>query len=424
MIQKVKGTQDFIDLTLFNFIRNQTEKHLAEYNYTQIATPIIEHTELFLRSLGQHTDVVSKEMFIIQPKTESQELNSLKEQICLRPEATAATVRAFIENSITDLPWKVFVMGPMFRYERPQKGRFRQFHQISIEIIGAKSISQDALLIKMLDQLFKKKFLLDNYAILLNFLGCYDDRAKFNEVLKAFLKTVDDKICDTCRERKNKNPLRIFDCKNPVCKEIYKDAPKTTDVLCASCQAEWESLKTTLELIAVSYAFAPTLVRGLDYYDKTVFEFVSDNLGAQNAFCGGGRYDRLISEISENKQDHPAIGAAIGVERLILLLELIKDKLPIAHQTELNVILPLSTKQHILALLLTNELHAKGLNCDVLLEDTSVKNLMRKANKLGAKHCLILGEDEQANLEVTVKNMMTGEEKRVKQSDVAVYLKG
>lgn len=415
MIQKVKGTQDFIDLTLFNFVINQTKKHLEEYNFTQIETPIIEYTKLFQRALGEFTDVVSKEMFIIDKKDES---------ICLRPEATASIVRAFVENNIAQnfpLPWKIFTYGPMFRYERPQKGRYRQFHQISMEVIGSDSILQDAEFIKMLDRLFKDKLFLNNYAILINFLGCYADRHKFQDIVKNFLETVSDKICDTCKERKDKNPLRIFDCKNPACKDVYINAPRTADHLCANCQTEWKQLQDALELISVSFSYAPTLVRGLDYYDKTVFEFVSQNLGAQNAFCGGGRYDKLVKDISD-KQDAPALGAAIGIERVVLLLEEIKDKLPLPMQKPLNVIIPFSEKQRLLALLVANELHKHNIVTDVLLEDASIKSLMRKANKMGAKYALILGEEEQQKREVTVKNMITGEEQKVPQAKIAEFL--
>lgn len=414
MIQKVKGTQDFIDLTLFNFIVSQTKKHLQDYNFTEIKTPILEHTELFKRSLGQQTDVVNKEMFLIQTRDE-------ESSMCLRPEATAPIVRSFVENNITQIPWKVFTIAPCFRYERPQKGRFRQFHQISIEIIGSNAISQDALFIKMVDQLFKTKFLINNYAILINFLGCYEDRKKFSELLKKFLENVNDKICPTCQERREKNPLRIFDCKNPACQEIYKNAPKTVDHLCPNCNEEWKQLQETLELISVSFSVSSTLVRGLDYYDKTVFEFVSNDLGSQSAICGGGRYDRLVKEISE-KEDQPAIGVGIGVERLLILLENIKDKLPIPSTKTLNLILPLSKEQHIIALLLANELHEHGLACDVLLDESSIKSMMRKANKLGAKYCLIIGSEEQNNREVTIKNMVNGEEKRVKQTEAVNHL--
>jgi len=418
MINKVKGTQDFIDTSLLNFVIEQTKKHLNEYNFSEIYLPIIEHTELFQRSLGTETDVVSKEMFIIEPKNKEN-----IETICLRPEATASTVRAFVENNIQTLPWKVFTWGPMFRYERPQKGRFRQFNQVSIEVIGAKHISQDALLIKMLDKLFKDRFLLDNYAILINFLGCYEDRKRFETALKNFLEKEQAKICDTCQERKIKNPLRIFDCKNPECQELYKNAPITTEYLCAECNAEWQILQNTLELISVSFAVLPTLVRGLDYYNKTVFEFSSANLGAQSTFCGGGRYDSLVKEISQEKQDQPSLGAAFGIERIILLLEQIIEKLPIKQNPAVYLILPFSTKQHILGLLISNQLHASNITCDILLEDASVKNLMKKANKIGAKYLIIIGENEQNNREVTLKNMVTGTEEIVKQIELVEKIK-
>lgn len=380
MISRVKGTQDFINVELINFVINQVKKQLQEYNYSEIIVPILEYTELFKRSLGSHTDVVSKEMFLIDTK------NREDESICLRPEATASVVRAFLENNITQIPWKVFTYGPMFRYERPQKGRYRQFSQFSIEIIGSKSIYQDAYLIKMLDKLFKDKFLLDNYAVLINFLGCYEDRARFQNELKTFLDSVADKICENCLERKEKNPLRIFDCKVQQDKEIYQKAPHTTDHLCVKCLEEWDTLKNTLELISVSFSHSKTLVRGLDYYDKTVFEFVSADLGSQNAFCAGGRYDRLVSDISQNAQSQPSVGAAIGIERLLLLVENIKDKLQITQPNPLFLLMPFSSKQYTLALLIANQLHANSITCDILLEDNSVKGLMRKANKIGAKY--------------------------------------
>jgi len=416
MISRVKGTQDFINTSLINFIISQITKHLNEYNFKEVIVPILEYVELFKRSLGTHTDVVSKEMFLIETKGREDD------QICLRPEATASVVRAFLENQITQTPWKIYTYGSMFRYERPQKGRFREFHQFNIEIIGSKSIYQDAYFIKMLDKLFKDKFFLDNYAVLVNFLGCYEDRKKFELELRKFLDTVSNKICENCLERREKNPLRIFDCKVPEDNEIYRNAPHTTDHLCKICDEEWKLLHKTLELISVSFSHSYTLVRGLDYYDKTVFEFVSENLGSQNAFCGGGRYDRLIKDISQGLQDQPSIGAAIGLERIMILLATIKDKLPLEQLAPLFVILPLSSKQHLLALLLANQLHANSLTCDILLEDASVKSLMRKANKMGAKYLLIVGENEQAQREVTLKNMLTGEEKIVKQSELLTNL--
>ncbi len=414
MIPRVKGTQDFLDLTLFNFIVDKMKKHLTIYKFTEIKTPILESVDLFKRSLGLYTEVVSKEMFLIEQRQES------KESLCLRPEATAPTVRAFIEGRVAQTPWKVFSYGPMFRYERPQKGRYRQFHQINIEVIGSDAIGQDAQCIKMLDRFFHETLKLNNYALLINFLGCFDDRKVYQKMLRDFLEgPKGQSICAQCMARKERNIMRIYDCKNPQCQEIYRKAPAIVDYLCEPCATEWKQLQDLLGLLSISYAYCPTLVRGLDYYNKTVFEFVSQNLGAQNAFCAGGRYNQLVGQLG-GKEDQPSIGAAIGIERLILLLEPVKDQLPIVSLPALHVILPLSSDQHALALLLADTLQAQGICIDVLLEG-SIKSMMRQANKMGAAYVLILGQSEQETKTVMIKNMVTGEEKRVLQIEVANY---
>lgn len=414
MFQRVKGTQDFLDLTLHDFFIATVTRHLTTYHFTHIETPIIEPVELFKRSLGTHTDVVSKEMYTITTQSEV---------ICLRPETTAPIMRAYLEHagSITH-PWKVFTYGPVFRYERPQKGRYRQFHQVDFEIIGSSSISQDVLLITMLDRLFREQFKLNNYAILLNFLGCPADRIAYKQKLEAYLETVVGSICTQCLERKDKNPLRIFDCKNEACKVVYRTAPHPADFLCSDCAGEWKTLQEELNLLSVSFAYAPTLVRGLDYYTKTVFEFSSNELGAQNAFCGGGRYDQL-SEVLGGSKAEPSVGGALGIERVLALLEAHKDKLLIPQKPRLHVVMPLSQEQHSLALLMADELHAKNLCTEVLLDESSVKNMMRKANKMGAYYCLILGQEEQEQKMVTIKNMITGAEEKVLQTQAVEYLK-
>lgn len=409
MIQRIKGTQDWLDLTLFNFFIEQAVSHLTGYNFTQIKTPVLEPTELFKRSLGVATDVVGKEMFIIKSVHND-------DAICLRPEATASTVRAFLENGIQELPWKVFSWGPMFRYERPQKGRFREFHQITIENIGAASVGNDVRLIAMLDRFFYEKLKLDSYALLINYLGSYEDRARYKTILKEFLSG--DKateICDTCKERRESNTLRVFDCKNPVCQKVYEQAPYMIDHLSAESLHEWQELKLKLELLSVSYTVDPRLVRGLDYYNKTVFEFVSNDLGAQNTFCGGGRYDALAQELG-SKQAVPSLGAAMGIERILLLLQERKESLPLPQAPKLTVIVPMSEGQKTLALLVADELHAQNLCVDVLLDGGSMKSLMRKANKMGAAYTVIIGEDEQAAHEVMLKNMIAGTEERIKQT--------
>jgi histidyl-tRNA synthetase len=417
MIPRVKGTQDFIDCTLYNFIIDSVKKHLTTYHFTEIQTPILESVDLFCRSLGLYTDVVSKEMFIIEPRQEG------SERICLRPEGTAPTVRAFNEHRIELTPWKVFSYGPMFRYERPQKGRFRQFHQVTMEIIGSGAIAQDVQFIAMLDRFFHEILKINSYALVLNFLGCTQDREKYLVTLKKFMDKPDvaQNICDQCRERKEHNIMRIFDCKNPQCQEIYKKAPYIADNLCESCTQEWHELQNQLSLLSISHVYRPTLVRGLDYYNKTVFEFVSKNLGAQDTFCGGGRYNQLVAQLGGH-QDQPAIGAAFGMERLMLLLEPLRDQLNIPHAPALHMIIPMTPAQHTLALLLADELQAHNICTDILFEG-SIKSMMKKANKFGAAYALILGETEQQNRTVMVKNMTTGTEEAVAQIDLVAILK-
>lgn len=415
MSSKIRGTQDFLDLTLFNFIIDTTKKFLTCYHFSEIATPILEPTDLFKRSLGLETDVITKQMFTIATQKED-------EQICLRPEVTASTMRAFLEHSIQIVPWKVFSWGPMFRYERPQKGRFRQFHQINIEIINTASIWYDAFLIMLLDRLFSEKFLLQNYALLINFLGCQADRHIFKQVLDAYLTSLIDTLCVTCKVRKEKNILRVFDCKNEKCQEQYRNAPKITEHLCKECNKEWKQLQETLQMLSITYSLEPNLVRGLDYYDKTAFEFISTELGAQSAFCGGGRYDQLATQLG-SKTEYPALGASIGIERLMLLLEPIKDSLPLRQQPRMQVVMPLSTEQQNLALFIADELHAHNICNDVFLDGASMKSMLRKAHKMGAQHVIIIGSEEQEKGQVTVKNMQTGTEETIAQTALVNYLK-
>lgn len=413
MVPRVKGTHDVLDITLYNFVLNQIIEHVQLYHFTQIETPILEHVELFKRSLGLETDVVSKEMFYIKTNQEDQ-------SICLRPEATAPTVRAFIEHGISQLPWKVFSHGPMFRYERPQKGRYRQFHQFNIEIIGSSAIGQDVQLIKMLDRLFHEKLHFNDYTLHLNFLGCFDDRKAFRLLLKEFLDGLEDMLCSFCTERKETNIMRVFDCKNLQCQAVYKNAPALVDNLCKRCAQEWQQLQHELEILSVPFSYDPNLVRGLDYYNKTVFEFSSNALGAQNAFCGGGRYDQLVGQLG-HKDDQPSIGAAIGMERLLLLLEPHKDALRIPELPALQLLLPMEQEQETLALLLADELQAYGLVTDIMFDGT-VKSRMKRANRMGATYVLIVGQEELQNKTVTVKNMVTGTQATIAQTQLIKYL--
>lgn len=403
MITKVRGTQDFLDTAAYQYLINTIKQHLELYDYHFIMTPILESVELFQRSLGESTDVVSKEMYLaFNPQA--------SEKACLRPEGTAGIVRAYLENGIQTTPWKVFTYGPMFRYERPQKGRFRQFHQVSIENIGAVSFYYDVELISMLYDLFIRKLNIDNTVLLINYLGSKDDRLAHRAALINFLEQQTKNICATCLERSVKNPLRVFDCKSDSCQTIYKNAPLVTDFLSEASRYEWQEIKKNLQMLAVNFIEEPRLVRGLDYYNKTVFEFVSNNLGAQSTYCGGGRYDGLVSEF-DPKEYQPAIGAGIGIERVMMLIEAPKNN------RKKIVILPLSAAQNSLALIYADELRSRGVNLEVFFDAGSVKSLMRKADKSGAQFALLLGDDEQATQTVTVKNLLSGESSRVKQTE-------
>ncbi len=409
MVSRVKGTQDILDLRLTHFVLSKARAHMALHNFAEIETPILEHTKLFLHTLGAETDVVTKEMYTFK--------TAGGEEICLRPEATAPTMRAFLEANITETPWRVFSYGSMFRHERPQKGRWRQFSQLNLEIINAESIAHDAQLIAMLDRFFTEELLLKDYVLKVNFLGTKEERAAYRTTLHEFLEPIKGDLCKTCLERKEKNILRIFDCKVEDCQKQYRTAPKITDHLNEDSQAQWKELQDLLSMISVSYVVDHTLVRGLDYYNNTVFEFSSDKLGAQNAFCGGGRYDDLATIIGA-KKPYPSLGSAIGISRLLLLVEKIQDQLPVPQMPPLHLILPMSEKQHSLALLLAYELYSHNLSTDILLEGGSMKSMMRKANKMGAKYVLILGNKEQESGTIALKNMISSEDKTVKQSEI------
>ena len=419
MITRIKGTQDFLDLGLYSWVVDRLKKHFTTYHFTEIATPLIEPLELFVRSLGTETDVVSKEMYQVVTEHESS-----SEKICLRPEITASIMRAFVNAGIQQTPWKVFSIGPAFRHERPQKGRYRQFHQISIEAIGSSAVAQDALFITMLDNLFKNVLQLQGYALLINYLGTREDRLEHKAQLKAFLTQHRSALCELCQKRMETNILRVFDCKQQPCQELYKNAPKIIDVLSEQSQLEWQLLKDTLEELSVSFSVKPTLVRGLDYYNKTVFEFVSvdaGGLGSQNTFCGGGRYDSLATQIGAS-HDYPSIGAAIGIERLLMLLQAQQLLVPVDQLPALTVVIPFAAAQTKLGLQIVEMLHAHNRCADILLEGGSIKSMFKTADRLKARHVVLLGDKEQAEGTATIKNMMTGLEVYVPQRDILSHL--
>lgn len=420
MIPRVKGTQDFLDLTLYNFLIDKTRKHLETAAFTEISTPILEHTDLFKRSLGLHTEVVSKEMYTISNTSQTGD-EGASEKLCLRPEATASTMRAFFNNAIEKRPWKVFSYGPVFRHERPQKGRFRQFNQMNIEIIGAHSIAYDAQLLALIDDFFRNKLKLTSFALHLNFLGTAEDRIVYKEILREFLEE-HDTLPSKINELKDKNILRIFDLKDTDCKEVLKNAPLLTDHLSPSSQAEWKQLKALLKELAIPFTCDPRLVRGLDYYNKTVFEFVSNQLGSQNAIGGGGRYDYLSQALGE-KEAVPSLGMAFGIERVLMILEQQYEQLSLPSKPALQMIMPMSAEQQSHALACVELLRKNNITCDAIFDTASMKHMMRKADKAKAEHVIIIGEDEVANNYYTIKNMVTGIEERLETTKLVGYFK-
>ena len=447
MFSKVKGVADnFFEMPYASGVKKKIEAHLKRYNFSEIDLPILEYVSLFQRGLGYETDVVSKQMFIISPKGDKQG----DEMICLRPEGTAGTMRAFLqEQSNVVTPCKVFSYGPMFRYERPQKGRLREFHQMNLEMIGGASILYDAHLIKMLHNLFDQELKIESFVLKLNFLGQLEDRKAFCAALVSFLTpyTLDAApsiipsssglpcpakleakpgtrgssnqmalLCADCQTRIKTNPLRVLDCKSQDCQKLFQQAPKLSDFFSDSTRAEWQQLQETLHELSVTFVIDNNLVRGLDYYNKTVFEFVSVNLGAQSAFCAGGRYDGLAVQLG-SKVEVPAFGCAIGMERLLMVLESCKDQLA-EKQLPLACIIPLTESENKVALHLADFLQSHGKAVDLLLDDQKTQNKMKKANLLKAQYVLIIGQDEKNNNTVTVKNMVTGVQEVCLQSEV------
>ena len=413
MFSRVKGVQDILSYRLWRGLLHKVQGHVTLYNFTEIQTSLLEYVSLFERGLGYETDVVKKQMFLIEQKND-------REQMCLRPEATAGTMRAFLETRHEHAtPWNTFSFGPMFRYERPQRGRYRLFHQVNIESIGVSSIQYDAFFIQMLYKLFLETLGISEFVLTINFLGTAADREQYKIALRAFIQG--RSICETCEQRTATNLLRVLDCKSEDCQAIYASAPVITDFLSEPSAQEWSLLQNQLHDLSVTYTVNPRLVRGLDYYNKTVFEFVGMTLGAQDTFCGGGRYDGLAEQLG-SKEAVPAIGAGVGFERLLLLLG---DRAHAFVQPEqsLTAIIACAQQQNSLALLCADFVQRSGKAVQVLIDDLSLKNKLKKANKMGATYVVLIGEEEQASNTVTVKNMMTGLEERVSQDKLVAALK-
>ncbi len=408
IIKVQKGTKDILpaDMPIWHFMEEKAKEVFTKYGAKEIRTPIFEATELFARGVGDTTDIVNKEMYTFEKSERS---------LTLRPENTAGVVRSFIENGMHRLsaPVKLWYKGPMFRYERPQAGRQRQFHQVGVEVFGISQPTADAEVILMATN-YLKALGLNDLSVEINSLGCPKCRETFKTKLKEVIKPYYSELCPDCQSRYEKNPLRLLDCKVPECKEIFAKSEIQeviqSDFICEDCANHFNELKDYLNILGIKYSINKLLVRGLDYYNRTVFEITSNNLGSQNAVCGGGRYDSLVKNLGG--EDTPAIGFAMGMERLASLISSKEDIKTTAFIIGNNMAESIK---------LTEYLRDNGITAEFDLTNKKFVKQLEKASKT-AKYALILGEDELAKNEVTVKNLETSEQVSVKKENILAVL--
>ena len=405
-IQAPKGTKDMLpsDAYKWHYVENIFRELSKNFGVREIRTPIFEHTELFLRGVGETTDIVQKEMYTFEDKG--------SRSITLKPEGTAPAVRAFIENRLFNeaQPTKLFYITPCFRYEKAQKGRYRQFHQFGIEMFGASNPSIDAEVMALAMQVLKK-IGLKGLTLNINNLGCPKCRPKYNEALKKFLQDNYDNLCPTCKTRFEKNPMRILDCKEKSCKEITKNAPIILDYVCEDCSDHFTKVKEYLELLGIEYNVDPGIVRGLDYYTKTIFEILNSDF----TVCGGGRYDKLIEEIGGPEM--PAVGFGMGIERLIMAIE--KEGIEIPKDPVVELYLASRGEEGAKeAFKLANSLRNIGVSAEINHAGRSFKAEMKYANKIGAKFSVVLGDDELQSRKARFKRMEDGEQFEISLDDL------
>ncbi|MGN1202823.1 MAG: histidine--tRNA ligase [Eubacterium sp.] len=401
----IKGTKDVLpkDVHKNQYIEATALDIAEKFGYKEIRTPVFEHTELFQRGVGDTTDVVQKEMYTFDDKG--------GRSITLRPEGTAGAVRSYLENGLCNeaLPQKVCYVGPCFRYEKPQAGRLREFHQFGVECFGTASPLADAELIALAKSIFDTLEIKD-LSLEINSIGCPSCRAEYHKALKEYFSSHKDELCETCQDRLDRNPMRILDCKSPICSDIAKDAPVVTDYLCQECREHFEKVQEYLNAMSIEYSINPKIVRGLDYYTKTVFEFVSNSIGAQGTVCGGGRYDGLVDELGGQKT--PSLGFAMGLERLMLLMETQNAPFPEANAPDLFVV-ALGDKATLKAVEIVKDMRAEGFTALLDLNQRSVRAQMKYADKLGAKFNIVIGDNEVETGIAKLKDMTTGEETEI-----------
>ncbi len=400
-LKALNGFKDILpgEVTLWRQVENLARDIFTRFNFAEIRLPILEKTELFARSIGETTDIVEKEMYTFVDK-----------QITMRPEATASLLRAYIEHGlhVRKPVQRLFTIGPMFRHERPQKGRLRQFHQMDVEVIGSAQPKVDAELMAMAALLIDELGL--SVSLELNSLGCRECRPGFRNELLAFLDQRQDLLCDNCKRRRHSNPLRVLDCKNKECRKQVVDAPSILDSLCPECDTHFSGVKDGLRQLNIPFSQNKFMVRGLDYYNRTTFEFITKDLGSQAAVCAGGRYDGLVEQLGGPKV--PGIGFAMGLERLVLLLQ--QNMVEKSGSSEIDLFIAALGKPALeVCFEIAYKLRKAGVKVGMDLEGRSLKSQMKQANKTGARHVLIIGDDELAQKKGVLRNMATQEQKDI-----------
>ncbi len=400
--KKIKGTEDVLPRQSYRwqFVENIMREESRAYGFREMRTPVFEHTELFARGVGQTTDVVQKEMYTFDTKG--------GESVTLRPEGTACAARAVLEHALENegLPIKASYFVSCYRYEKPQAGRLREFHQFGIEEFGTQSPVADAEII-CLAQSVLDRLGLSNVHLELNSIGCPECRAKYNQALREYFSQYKEQLCPTCLTRLEKNPMRLLDCKSPEDHKIAEGAPKITDYICKECEEHFAEVKKYLDAAGVEYTVNPTIVRGLDYYTKTVFEFVTDCIGAQGTVCGGGRYDGLIEELGGKHM--PSLGFAMGLERILLVMDAQGIEIPQPEPCALYIAtMGDGAKQKAFSLL--RQVRECGLAAETDVVGRGLRAQMKYADKIGAKYSLVLGDNEIAENKAKLKNMDSGEQ--------------
>ena len=413
-ITSIKGINDILPDVVgkWQLVESTARRIFSNFGFQEIRIPILEKTELFARSIGESTDIVEKEMYTFPDRN--------GQLLTLRPEATASVVRAFIQHQLHLQPSmrKLYTFGPMFRHERPQKGRYRQFHQINVEAFAIDDPMIDAEVIYML-LVFLEELNIPDIKLHINSMGCPDCRQPFRQSLADYLEVASDRLCQDCQRRRMTNPLRIFDCKAESCRQLVAQAPVLLDHLCDDCLENFQSVRQHLDSLAVSYAIDPYMVRGLDYYVRTTFEALTPHLGAQNAVGGGGRYDGLMEALGG--PDLPGTGFAIGMERLILLLG---EKAELERDSRLVFMASLGPEARERGFKIVQELRLGNFSVEMEYESRSLKAQMRKADKLGATHVLILGDNELAKGIAILRDMGTGIQEEIPLEGLAEQLLG